>query len=331
MIVPHMPIELKADPFEARAVLGAGSFGGVGTPKALIGAGLDERGAMDILDRGVELGLTLIDTAHSYADGESERMIGRWLRDDAHRGDVVAIVDKVGAFDRSGEFAADLSPKTVVRCAELSRSRLGVDAVEVVLTHAPDAATPVKNTLIAFAELLEQGRARRWGVSNVNLTGLEEWLVAADELGVVGPSLVENEYSLLARGDEAGVIPLCRKRGIGYLAYSPLAGGVLSGKYRRGEPPPAGSRLAIRPSDATPLTDAVHDAIGVLSEHASAHGVATAALALAWVMAKSPTVRPIVGPSRLSHLDVVASAVALQLPTERWETITEAFDSALHA
>ena len=74
MIVPHMPIELKADPFEARAVLGAGSFGGVGTPKALIGAGLDERGAMDILDRGVELSLTLIDTAHSYADGESERM-----------------------------------------------------------------------------------------------------------------------------------------------------------------------------------------------------------------------------------------------------------------
>src|SRR5690349_15717020 len=117
-----MERSVKPDPREAPAALGAGSFGGVGTPKALIGAGLDEPAALDILDRGVELGLTLVETAHSYADGASERIIGRWLTRGSDRRESIAIIDKLGASDRDGEFVLDLSPAALRRVAESSRS-----------------------------------------------------------------------------------------------------------------------------------------------------------------------------------------------------------------
>src|SRR5712692_8296204 len=217
-----------ADPLRGVAAVGAGFFGGGGTPKALIGTGVDERSARQILDRSLELGLTLIDTAHSYAGGESERMIGRWLADDPSRRARVAIIDKLGAFDRDGEIVIDLAPETVLRCAAESRFRLRVDSVDVVMAHGPDPERPARTTLPAFAELIDRGQARYWGVSNVSAAGLEEWLDAARDLDLPGPELVENQYNLLGHGDDADVIPLCQRHSIGYLAFSPLAGGLLT-------------------------------------------------------------------------------------------------------
>jgi aryl-alcohol dehydrogenase-like predicted oxidoreductase len=317
-----------ADPLRGFAAVGAGFFGGGGTPTALIGRGVDEHSAMEILDRSLELGLTLIDTAHSYAGGESERVIGRWLSCDAGRRRRVAIIDKLGAFDRDGKIVFDLTPTTIFRCVEESLSRLGVDSIDVLMPHAPDPATSVRTTLGTLAELIDRGHARCWGVSNVSAAGLEKWLDAARELGVSGPVLVENEYNLLARTDEADVIPLCRQYGIGYLAYSPLAGGVLTGKYVPGELPPPGSRLALRPEVAGPMTEAVQPSIDALRRDARSHGVSSAALALAWVMRGGPTVRPIVGASRTSHLDAIAQAMTLHLQAEEWAEIMKAFVEA---
>ena len=316
------------DPLGGAAAVGAGFFGGGGTPTALIGTGVDERSAGEILDRSLELGLTLIDTAHSYAGGESERMIGRWLARDPGRRARVAIIDKFGAFDRNGELGVDLAPATVFRCAEESRARLGLESVDVLMPHAPDPGTPVRATVEALTELIDRGHARSWGISNVSASGLAEWLDVAQELGAPYPALVENEYNLLAPGDEAEVIPMCRRHAIGYLAFSPLAGGVLSGKYRPGEPPPPDSRLAIRPEVAASLNETVFGSVAALSRHAQARGVSTAALSLAWVTRLGPAVRPIVGASRPSHLNAIAQAMTMQLSAAEWAAITDDFTRA---
>jgi aryl-alcohol dehydrogenase-like predicted oxidoreductase len=269
-----------------------------------------------VLDRCQALGATVVDTAYGYAGGASHRFIGGWLAADAARRSRVAVVDKVGMVETSDGLASDLSPASVARCAAAGRERMGLQQVDVVMTHAPDARTPVRRTLSALAGLIERGHARYWGVSNVDVEGLHDWLDAARALGVPGPLLVENGLSLLERADLDDVLPLCRQHGVGYLAYSPLAGGVLTGKYRRGQQPPEGSRLALRPDAASDLTEEADRLVVRLAELAASLGVSLAGLALAWVLAQ-PGVRPVVGASKPSHLDALSEALGLRLTSEQ--------------
>ena len=304
-----------SDTLAAPAAIGGGAFGGIGSPRELIGRGLDEGGTFEVLQRAMAIGVTIVDTAYSYAGGASQELIGRWLAADPARRDRLGIVDKIGVVERSGRLAPDLSAATVLRCAHEGRRRMGVDHVDVIMTHAPDPATPVGLTLSALLDLIEGGAARHWGVSNVGIDDLTAWLEAAEQLGAPDPLFVENEYNLLARADEAEILPLCRQRGIAYLAYSPLAGGALSGRYRPGEPLPEGSRMALRPDAAAALDDETHDAVAELVHFAERLEVSPAAAALAWVLAQ-PGVRPIVGVSRPSHLDALAAALSLSLSAD---------------
>jgi aryl-alcohol dehydrogenase-like predicted oxidoreductase len=303
------------DPLDARAVIGGGGFGGIGSPRELIGHGTDAIGTSAVLDRCLDLRVTVIDTAYSYAGGASQLFIGRWLAADPTRRSRVAIVDKVGIVEARDGVATDLSPATVKRCAEEGRARMGVAAVDVVMAHEPDPRTPVRSTLGAFARLVAEGHARHWGISNVDADDLRGWLDEAERLGVPGPFVVENELSLLARDDEQEVLPLCRAHGIRYYAFSPLAGGVLTGKYRRGQEPPPGSRVALRPSTAATLDAEVLDRVDVLATRAASYGVSPAALALGWVLAQ-PGVSPIAGVSSPTQLHVLAEALALDLAAE---------------
>ena len=300
------------DPLDARAAIGGGGFGGIGSPRALIGQGLDESDTHVVLDRCVALGVTIVDTAYGYAAGDSHRMIGRWLAADPARRARIAIVDKVGTVDGPDGLTVDLSRASVARCAEEGRARMGVEAVDVLMTHAPDPATPIRETLTALAEEVELGRDLAWGVSNVDGDELTTWLDEARRLGAPLPVIVENQYSLLERRDEDDVLPRCRRQGITYLAFSPLAGGVLTGKYRRGEAPPAGSRLAQRPDTAGELTSGVHDRIDAFVGRATERAISPAALALAWVLAQ-PGVRPIAGARTPAHLDALAEALDVHL------------------
>jgi aryl-alcohol dehydrogenase-like predicted oxidoreductase len=297
-------------------VIGGGGFGGIGSPRELIGHGTDARETRAVLDECLDLGVSVIDTAYSYAGGASHRFIGSWLKADPTRRARVAIVDKVGIVDAPGGVTTDLSPATVLRCAEEGRARMDVASVDVVLAHEPDPRTPVRSTLAAFARLVADGHSRHWGVSNVDADGLRTWLDEADRLGVPAPYVVENELSLLHRDDEQEVLPLCRARGIRYYAFSPLAGGVLTGKYRRGQAPPSGSRVALRPSTAATLGDDVLDRVDVLADRARSYGVSPAALALGWVLAQ-PGVAPIAGVSRPAQLRVLADALDLDLTAEQ--------------
>ena len=303
---------LGGDPLGSRAAIGGGGFGGIGSPLRLIGLGLDQRATGTVLDRCLEFGVTIVDTAHGYAGGDSHRHIGGWLARDRDRRRRIAIVDKVGMVARDQEMVLDLSPHTVARQAAEGRARMGTATVDVLMSHGPDPNTPIRQTLAAFASEIERGHARSWGVSNVDLETLTAWIEEAERLGTAPPTFVENEYSLFAREDEAAILPLCAAKGIGYLGFSPLAGGVLSGKYRRGAAPPADSRLALRPDAAAALTDDMHDRLTALTEQAARLGVSTAALSLAWVLAQ-PNVRPIAGLRTPEHLDALKEALNVQL------------------
>ncbi len=297
---------------ESDAAIGGGNFGGAGSPSALIGAGLDETGAHLALDAAERLGISIIDTAFSYAGGASQEMIGRWLAADSERVSRMAIVDKVGVVERDGELELDLSFDSVIAHAATGRERLGVDSVDVVLAHAPNPETPPEETLSGFGSLISDGLAAGWGVSNIDGSSLMEWLETADRLGLTSPVCVENEYNLVQREAEKMVLPVCRDEGIGFLAYSPTATGLLTGKYRRGEPPPEGSMMALRPDMAAELDDRAANIIASVSEIGSARRVSNVAVAFAWLL-NQPGVIPIAGPSKPHHMEAIEEALTLEL------------------
>ncbi len=292
-----------------RAVLGCGNFGGIGSAPALFGRGETKEQAFALMDAAWALGLRRFDTADAYGGGRSETWIGEWIRATGSRPRVTT--KTLNPMDEGLD--SGLSRERVLRQAESSLERLGVDRIDLYLSHGPDPETPVAETAAAFEALVERGLAARWGVSNVGAAELREWL------GAGRPALVQNSYSLLDRGDEEEVIPLCGGLGIAYEAFSPLGGGWLTGKYRRGEPRPPGSRMTLRPEPYLHLEDdRVYDALEALEHAAAARGLSTAGLALAWALGGSSSV--VVGPRRPEHLAPVAEALALELsPPERDE------------
>jgi aryl-alcohol dehydrogenase (NADP+) len=199
-----------------------------------------------------------------------------------------------------------LARERVVRQAETSLDRLGIDRIDLYLTHEPDPDTPVEETFATFAALADRGLIDAWGVSNVSAADLGGWL----ELGT--PALVQNSYSLLERGDETEVIPLCGEHGIEYQAFSPLAGGWLTGKYHRDEEPPAGSRMTMRPEPYRHLeNDRIYDGLDAVDRAAAERGVSMGGLALAWALGTAGSV--VAGPRRPAHLEAVREALDLSL------------------
>jgi 1-deoxyxylulose-5-phosphate synthase len=314
-----------------RVVLGCGTFGGIGGSPELIGRGLDERAAFETLDEAVGLGITLFDTAERYAGGASENMIGRWLveRDPAVAGRV-RLATKVappyvdgpgGRFD-----AAFLEEKF-----SGSLQRLGVDSVELLLTHAPDDGTPIEETLEGLEAIRASGRCRQLGACNVDAGQLTAALDAAERLGISGFQVVQNSYSLLRPDDERTVRSICAERDLAFTPYSPLAGGALTGKYRRDAVPPPESRMALRPDGVDEmLTPAVHDAIDRLREAAEGrHGVECGTLALAWLLHHPEVTAPVIGPARRSpHLELAARALQVAVSDKEFAEIGSWFASA---
>ena len=308
---------------DSRAAIGGGSFGGAGSPSALIGEGLDEAGAHLALDAADRLGITIIDTAYSYAAGASQEMIGSWLASDPGRIRRMTVVDKVGVIERDGELRLDLSFDSVIAHAAAGRHRLRVEVVDVVMAHAPDSESSVDETLSAFRSLINEGHARAWGASNIDADTLTQWLEAARRLGLSPPAVVENQYNLLQREAEDAVLPICREEGISFLAYSPLASGLLTGKYRIGEPPPKGSMMALRPDMASDFDDRAANLIAAVSEAAASLDASNAAVAFAWLLSQ-PGITPIAGPSRPHHMDAIEEALQLDLTDTQLQRLSAA-------
>ncbi len=313
-----------------RVVLGCGSFGGIGGARDLIGRGLDDDASLATLDEAAALGITMLDTAERYAGGASERVIGRWLaeRNGSLPGPVQITTKVAPARMSDGDAAFDLA--FIEPVFEGSLERLGVDRVDWLLIHAPDDDTPVERTLEALVSIRESGRCGQIGACNLDARHLSDAVEAAERMGVLGYELVQNGYSLLQPDGEAEVRRLCHDHDLAFTAYSPLAGGVLTGKYHPHERPPEGTRLDLRPDgfDAL-LTPAVHDAIDFLAKEAAARDVSTGAVALAWLLSHEGVTVPIMGPARSApYLGIAAEALRVDLDDETREALAEAFRGA---
>lgn len=285
--------------------LGCGNFGGVGSAPEFFGQGIPEDEAHAIMDRAWANGIRWFDTGDAYGGGSSEAWIGRWRRE---RGAEPTITTKVFHSTSGAPADTGLHPDRIRRQLESSLRRLGVDRVDLYLAHEPDPQTPLADTVECFEQLVEEGLVGAWGLSNYDADGIEEAL----EHG--RPTLVQNTYSLLDRTDDERVLPLCSEHGIAYVPFGPLSGGWLTGKYRRGEAYPQGSRMTQRPGPYEQLaTDAVFDALERLDVEAAGLGIDMATLAFAWVLSTPGVGGAVCGPNRASHLDPVLAARDLVL------------------
>jgi aryl-alcohol dehydrogenase-like predicted oxidoreductase len=274
--------------------LGCGNFNGIGSTPELFGRGDDEQTAFTVLDSALEHGITMFDTANSYGGGRSEEWLGRWLTSRGVR-DRVLLTTKVGSAVGAGD--AGLSAAHLCAQIEASLRRLGTDHVDLYLAHAPDPATPIEETMAAFGELIGAGLIRYAGLSNYDADGLAGAVAAADALGVPRPVNVQSGYSLLDRAAANGLFEACRRTGTGFTAYSPLAGGWLTGKYRADRPFPPGSRMTLRPDWYGDLDHPhTYRALDRLAAAAADRGVTLPALALAWVVTEPEVSGVIVGP-----------------------------------
>jgi aryl-alcohol dehydrogenase-like predicted oxidoreductase len=292
-----------------RVALGCGNFGGVGSAPAFFGRGLSEDQALELMDAAWELGIHHFDTADAYGGGRSEQAIGAWIRS---RGVRPTLTTKT--FNPMTDGADQgLAPDRVERQLASSLERLGVGEVDLYLAHDYDREIPLLHTFGAFEAMAHAGKIRAYGVSNFTAPQLEAALAAG------APCAIQNAHSLLERGDEADVLPLCAKDGVAYLAFSPLSGGWLTGKYRRGEPFPAGSRMTQRPEPYEPLTNQrTYDTLDRLGAFAKTWGMSMAALALAWLLADDRVTQIVLGPGRPEHLNPIKEALDQPLsPEER--------------
>jgi 1-deoxyxylulose-5-phosphate synthase len=300
----------------SRVILGCGSFGGIGSAPAFFGAGESREEAFALMDAAWELGITTFDTADAYGGGRSETWIGEWMHSRGHRPVLITKTFNAMAEDED----RGLAPSRIERQIASSLGRLGVDGVDAYLAHAFDADTPLADSLGAFQTLAERGLIKAYGVSNFDGPQVRESVSHA------APAAVENSFSLLDRGDEAEVLPVCREHGVAYLAFSPLAGGWLAGRYRRGEEAPPGSRMATRPEPYEHLRDErTFAGLDALAAAAAEREVGTPALAVAWVLAQPGVTATIVGPRRPEHLDVVVDALELRLSAEEAKKVAELF------
>jgi aryl-alcohol dehydrogenase-like predicted oxidoreductase len=299
-----------------RIILGCGNFGGIGSAPEFFGQGESEEEAFRIMDAAWELGITMFDTADAYGGGRSETAIGKWI---ASRGRQPRITTKTYNPMASGEDHG-LARARITRQIESSLERLGVEQVDLYLAHAFDPDTPLEETISTFEGLIQVGLIKAYGFSNVDADQLRQVL----QIG--RPAAVQNSYSLLHRTDEMELLALCLEFEVAYTPFSPLAGGWLTGKYRRDEAPPAGSRMDLRPGPYEHLQDKrTFDSLDRFAEIAARRGVDTAALAIAWLLAQPLVTAVVVGPRTPQHLEPALRAVEMRLSMDEAAELAATF------
>ncbi len=264
----------KTGLFVSAVGLGCNNFGGR----------VDQGGTQRVVDAALDAGINFFDTADVYGNQLSEVMLGKALGPRRH--DVV-IASKFGMPMGEGPLAKGGSRRYVIRAAEASLKRLGTDYIDLYQMHFPDPHTPLAETLSALEDLVRAGKVRYIGHSNFAGWQIAEahWLTS--EAGSAPMVTAQNHYSLLERAIRHEVIPACEHFGVGVLPYFPLASGMLTGKYRRDEPPPQGTRLAgMGNRAARAMSDRAFSQVEALDEYAQAQGRNLLSLAFSWLLSQ---------------------------------------------
>jgi aryl-alcohol dehydrogenase (NADP+) len=284
---------------------------------------LDEEQSRPFLQRALELGINFFDTADMYSLGASEEVVGRALKDFARREEVV-VATKVFFPMGDGPNDGGLSRKHIRSAIDASLRRLQVDYVDLYQIHRWDPTTPIEETLSTLDDLVRAGKVRYLGASSMSAWQFAKALYLADRHGWTRFSSMQNHYNLVYREEEREMMPLCRAEGIGVIPWSPLARGFLAGKRRRGEEEtPRGQSdsfaydMYYQPEDYE-----VVDRVVALAER---KGVKPTQIALAWLLHQPGLAAPIVGATRIEHLEDAVAAVGIQLTEEERKELEEPY------
>lgn len=292
------------------------------------GRRVGERSSFECLSKALELGINFFDTANVYAGGEAEMVLGRWLPR-AERSDIV-IATKVYFPVGDGPNDRGLSRKHIIEQCEASLRRLQVDYIDLYQCHRFDQSVPLEETLRALDDLIAQGKVLYAGVSEWSGAQIAEAVGMQKALGLRPLISNQPQYSLLARAIEDDVLPVSREHGLGQVVWSPLAGGVLTGKYHPGAQAPVGSRGADAESNMFMdrlLVDEVLAAVQRLDrEVASELGVSVGDLSLAWLLHQPGIASAIVGATTVSQIEENAAAASIALDAQTLTRVEEVMD-----
>ncbi|MEM9566046.1 MAG: aldo/keto reductase [Actinomycetota bacterium] len=289
------------------------------------GVETNEAEAFRQLDRFSAAGGTLIDSADAYADGESERIVGRWLAD--RRPDDLLVSTKGRFAPPSGSSGA--SRRGLVRAVDASLDRLGVEAIDLYLVHGWDVDTPILETLRTLTDLVAAGKLHHIGWSNVTGWQLSEIVTTARLDGLVEPCVVQPQYNLLDRGIEPEVLPACLSYELAVTPWSPLGGGWLTGKYTPDQRPTGATRLGEDPGRGveaydTRNTDRTWRVIDVLTAVADEQGRPPGHVAIAWLLTRPGVASVLLGARTVDQLEQNLGAASVELSDDQVARLTEA-------
>jgi len=304
----------------SRICLGCMSFGDseIWTHKWV----LNEENSRPIIKRALELGINFFDTANVYSLGRSEEILGKALKDYAKRDEVV-IATKVFSRMRDGPNGAGLSRKVIMNEIDNSLKRLGTDYVDLYIIHRWDYNTPIEETMDALNDVVKAGKARYIGASAMYAWQFQKALYTAEKHGWTKFVSMQNHYNLIYREDERELIPLCKDQKIGLTPYSPLAAGRLARDWSETTYRLQTDEVAKSKYDST--KDADKAIVDRVAELANKHGVSRAQISLAWLLHKGPVNAPIVGATKITHLEDAVGAIAVKLTPDEITYLEEPY------
>jgi aryl-alcohol dehydrogenase-like predicted oxidoreductase len=281
----------------------------------MFGGPTEEADSIRIVHRALDAGINFIDTANVYNAGESERIVGRALRG---KRDSVVLATKVRNSMGDGPNAGGNTRYHIMTEVEASLRRLETDRIDLYFLHRPDEATPIEESLRALDDCVRQGKVRYIGCSNFYAWQILQGLWVSDRRNLERFVCLQSLYNIVNRDVEVEVLPACGAHGIAFVPYSPLARGVLSGKYRPGEPFPEGSRAARQDKRMreTELREESYRVAQELLPLAEARGKTLTQFALAWLLANPLVTSPILGPRTMTHLEDNLGALGWSLTAE---------------
>jgi aryl-alcohol dehydrogenase-like predicted oxidoreductase len=286
----------------------------------------DDAEARRVFDAALAAGIDTIDTANGYSEGRSEELLGQWMKGRRH-GITLATKCRFPTLGGTAPMHPNewgLSRKSIVWNCEESLRRLSTDYIDLYQVHMQDGSVPVEETLRALDDLVKAGKVRYLGCSNHTGYRLTESLWVADKRGLSRYEGIQLQWNLVARDAERELVPAARAFGLGVLVWSPLARGFLSGKYRKGEPPPRGTRLAEwKESWAMTATDQSWRTLDKVLEVARRHDTSPASIALAWLLAKPEVSSVIVGARTVDQLKDNLRALEVKLSAQEIKDLDE--------